>query len=143
MQGIHCTSDAPYVVKRLGEKRASTEAYMWRDFIKAGVLVNNGTDVPVENIDPFANFYSSVTRKLSDGTSFYEGQKMTREEAIYSYTLANAIASFSEKEKGSVEVGKWADLIILDKNLLLCQEEEISKINVKTVFLGGKMVKND
>jgi predicted amidohydrolase YtcJ len=89
MQGIHCTSDAPYVAKRIGEKRAATEAYMWRDFMKAGVLVNNGTDVPVENIDPFANFYSSVTRKLSDGSSFYDGQKMTREEAIYSYTLAN------------------------------------------------------
>lgn len=143
MQGIHCTSDAPYVVKRLGEQRASTEAYMWRDFIKAGVLVNNGTDVPVENIDPFANFYSSVTRKLADGSSFYEGQKMTREEAVYSYTLANAIASFSEKEKGSIEVGKLADLIILDKNIILCKEEDISKIKVKTVFLGGKVVKND
>jgi predicted amidohydrolase YtcJ len=142
MQGIHCTSDAPYVVKRLGEQRASAEAYMWRDFIKAGVLVNNGTDVPVENIDPFANFYSSVTRKLADGSSFYEGQKMTREEAIYSYTLANAIASFSEKEKGSIEVGKWADIIILDKNILLCQEDEILKINVKKVFVGGKSVKN-
>ena len=143
MQGIHCTSDAPYVAKRIGEKRAATEAYMWRDFMKAGVLVNNGTDVPVENIDPFANFYSSVTRKLSDGSSFYDGQKMTREEAIYSYTLANAIASFSEKEKGSVEVGKWADLIILDKNILLCNEEEISKINVKKVFIGGRIAKNE
>jgi hypothetical protein len=68
---------------------------------------------------------------------------MTREEAIYSYTLANAVASFSEREKGSVEVGKWADLIILDKNIILCKEENISTIKVKTVFLGGKMVKND
>ena len=143
MQGIHCTSDAPYVAKRLGENRASTEAYRWRDFINAGVLVNNGTDVPVENIDPFQNFYASVTRKLTDGSSFYAEQKMTREEAVYSYTLANAIASFSDKQKGSIEVGKWADLILLDKNILLCKEDEILEINVKKVFVAGKMVKND
>ena len=75
MQGIHCTSDAPYVVKRLGEERAATGAYMWRAFTDAGVLVNNGTDVPVENIDPFANIYASVTRKLADGSTFFPAQK--------------------------------------------------------------------
>lgn len=142
MQGIHCTSDAPYVVKRLGEERAEAGAYMWRSFIKNGVLVNNGTDVPVEDIDPFANFYASVTRKTKNGTAFYPEQRMTREEAIYSYTMANAIASFSEKEKGSIEVGKWADLIVLNNNLLLCREEDIPNTFVKKVLVGGKTVKN-
>lgn len=142
MQGIHCTSDAPYVVKRLGEERAEAGAYMWRSFIKNGVLVNNGTDVPVEDIDPFANFYASVTRKTKNGTAFYPEQRMTREEAIYSYTMANAIASFSEKEKGSIEVGKWADLIVLNHNLLLCGEEDIPNTFVKKVLVGGKTVKN-
>lgn len=142
MQGIHCTSDAPYVIKRLGEERAEAGAYMWRSFIKNGVLVNNGTDVPVEDIDPFANFYASVTRKTKAGIAFYPDQKMTREEAIYSYTLANAIASFSEKEKGSIEVGKWADLILLDKNILLCSEEDILKTGVKKVFVGGKSIES-
>jgi len=140
MQGIHCTSDAPYVIKRLGEERARTGAYMWRSFMDAGVLVNNGTDVPVEDIDPFANFYASVTRKTNDGTAFYPAQKMTREEAIYSYTLANAYASFSEKEKGSIEPGKWADLILLDNDLVHCDEENIKNTKVNMVMIGGKVV---
>ena len=140
MQGIHCTSDAPYVIKRLGEQRAETGAYMWRSFMDAGVLVNNGTDVPVEDIDPFANFYASVTRKTKDGTAFYPAQKMTREEALYSYTLANAYASFSEKEKGSIENGKWADLVLLDNDLIHCDEEKIKSTSVNLVMVGGKIL---
>ncbi|MCF8341675.1 MAG: amidohydrolase [Chitinophagaceae bacterium] len=139
MQGIHCTSDAPYVIKRLGEERASTGSYMWRAFMNAGVLINNGTDVPVENIDPFANFYSSVTRKQKDGIPFYPEQKMTREEALYSYTLANAFATFEEKQKGSLEVGKFADLILLSNNIMACEESEISKTKVLMTIVGGKV----
>jgi predicted amidohydrolase YtcJ len=138
MQGIHCTSDAPFVVKRLGEERAENGAYMWRAFMNAGVLVNNGTDVPVENIDPFANFYSSVTRKLNDGSEFYPAQKMTRAEAIYSYTLANAKAQFEEAQKGSIEVGKFADLILLSEDLINCPEERIKQTKVVMTLVGGK-----
>jgi hypothetical protein len=139
MQGIHCTSDAPFVYKRLGEKRAEEGAYMWRAFLDAGVLVNNGTDVPVENVDPFANFYASVTRKLKDGSSFFPAQKMTRQEAIYSYTLANAKAAFEEKEKGSIEPGKFADIIMLSENLLTCPDELIQKTKVLMTIVGGKI----
>jgi predicted amidohydrolase YtcJ len=140
MQGIHCTSDAPFVVKRLGEERAGSGAYMWRAFMDAGVLVNNGTDVPVEDIDPFANFYASVTRKLKDGTSFYPAQRMTREEALYSYTLANAIAQFEEKQKGSIEVGKFADLVLLSNDLVTCKEEDIPSTQVLMTVVGGKIL---
>jgi hypothetical protein len=140
MQGIHCTSDAPFVVKRLGEERAENGAYMWRAFMNAGVLVNNGTDVPVENIDPFANFYSSVTRKLNDGSEFYPAQKMTRTEAIYSYTLANAKAQFEEAQKGSIEVGKFADLILLSDDLINCPEENIKQTKVLMTIVGGKQL---
>lgn len=139
MQGIHCTSDAPYVIKRLGEERASTGSYMWRAFMNAGVLINNGTDVPVENIDPFANFYSSVTRKQKNGDSFYPEQKMTREEALFSYTLANAYATFEDKLKGSLEVGKYADLIMLNNNIMTCDESEIPKTKVLMTIVGGKV----
>lgn len=138
MQGLHCTSDAPYVIKRLGEDRAESGAYMWRAFMNAGVLVNNGTDVPVEDIDPFANFYASVTRKLADGSSFYPDQKMSRAEAIYSYTLANAKAQFEEVQKGSIEVGKWADMVLLSNDLLNCKEEEIKSTKVLLTLVGGK-----
>jgi predicted amidohydrolase YtcJ len=139
MQGIHCTSDAPFVIKRLGEQRAESGAYMWRAFMNAGVLVNNGTDVPVEDIDPFANIYASVTRKLKDGTTFYPAQKMTREEAIYSYTMANAIAVFQEKQKGSIETGKYGDLVLISNNLMNCPEEDIKQTKALLTVVGGKV----
>ncbi|HMK20202.1 MAG TPA: amidohydrolase [Chitinophagaceae bacterium] len=139
MQGIHCTSDAPFVPKRLGAKRSEEGAYVWQSFIKAGVLVNNGTDVPVEDEDPIPNFYASVTRKLKDGTEFYPAQKMTREQALYSYTMANAIAAFQEKDKGSLEVGKYADIVILSNDLMNCKDEEIKNTKVVTTIVGGKV----
>ena len=140
MQGIHCTSDAPFVYRRLGEERARTGAYMWRSFMDAGVLVNNGTDVPVEDADPIANFFASVTRQLKDGSRFFPEQKMTRAEAIYSYTMANAKAQFEEKEKGSVEVGKYGDLVMLSNNLLNCSDEDILKTQVLMTVVGGKVL---
>jgi hypothetical protein len=138
MQGIHCTSDAPFVVKRLGEKRAEEGAYMWRAFIDGGVTVNNGTDVPVEDIDPFANIYASVTRRRADGLEFYPKQRMTREEALYSYTLANAYAMFEERQKGSITAGKLADIILLSNNLLTCPVEDIPRTRVLLTLVGGK-----
>lgn len=139
MQGIHCTSDAPFVAKRLGDERAANGAYMWRAFMDAGVLVNNGTDVPVENIDPFANIYASVTRKLKDGSTFYPAQKMTRQEAVYSYTMANALAVFQENEKGSVEIGKYGDLVLLSNNLITCSEDDIKTTRILLTVVGGKV----
>jgi predicted amidohydrolase YtcJ len=140
MQGIHCTSDAPFVPRRLGDKRAEEGAYMWRAFMNAGVLVNNGTDVPVEDIDPFANFYASVTRKGKDGNAFYPAQRMTREEALYSYTLANAIAAFEDKDKGSLQLGKLADIVIFDQDLMTVPEEKIAETKVVMTIVGGKVV---
>jgi predicted amidohydrolase YtcJ len=139
MQSVHCTSDAPFVVKRLGEDRAASGAYMWRAFLDAGVVVNNGTDVPVEDVDPLACLYAAVTRKQKNGQSFYPEQKMTREEALYSYTMANAFAAFEEKWKGSIEKEKWADLVMLDTNLLTCADEDILKANVVMTLVNGKV----
>ena len=139
MQGIHCTSDAPFVPKRLGAKRSEEGAYVWQSFLKAGVVVNNGTDTPVEDEDPVANFYASVTRKLKDGSEFYPAQKMTREQALYSYTMANAYAAFQEKEKGSLEVGKYADIVILSNDLITCKDEDIKSTKIVTTIVGGKV----
>ena len=139
MQGIHCTSDAPFVPKRLGAKRSEEGAYVWQSFLKAGVVINNGTDAPVEDQDPIANFYASVTRKLKDGSEFYPAQKMTREQALYSYTLANAYAAFEDKEKGSLAVGKYADIVILSNNLMTCKDEEIRNTKIVTTIVGGKV----
>ncbi len=140
MQGIHCTSDAPFVVRRLGEERARVGAYAWRSLLDMGVIIANGTDVPVERIDPFQNFYASVTRKrLDNGMVFFNEQAMTREEAIYSYTLGNAYAGFEDDIKGSLEPGKWADLVMLSNNLLTCQEDSIPVTKVLMTMVGGKV----
>jgi predicted amidohydrolase YtcJ len=139
MQGIHCTSDAPFVVKRLGEVRARDGAYVWRSFLNAGVPVNNGTDVPVEDIDPFANLYASTTRRVKDGSTFHPEQVMSREEALHSYTMANARAAFQEKDKGSITPGKLADIIMLSTDLMTCADEEIPGTKVLLTIVGGKI----
>jgi len=140
MQGIHCTSDAPFVVKRLGEERARAGAYAWRSLLDAGVVIANGTDAPVEQIDPIPNIYASVTRsRLDNGQVFFPEQAMTRKEAIYSYTLANAYAAKEDDIKGSLEPGKWADIVLLSKNLLTCPDDSIPDIKVMMTMVGGKV----
>lgn len=141
MQGIHCASDAPFVPTRLGEKRSRDGAYVWRSLIESGARINNGTDVPVESIDPFESLYASVARKKPQAEkSFYPEQKMTRLEALQSYTINNAFAAFEEKTKGSIKSGKRADIIILDRNLLICPDEDLPNTQVLKTLVGGKVV---
>ncbi len=140
MQGIHCTSDAPFVETRLGHERASEGAYAWRSLLDAGAVVVNGTDAPVEDVNPLASIYASVTRKRKNPEmEFIPEQRMTREEALYSYTMAPAFAGFEENNKGSIEIGKYADFVVLDKNILTCPEEEIENINVLYTIVAGKI----
>jgi predicted amidohydrolase YtcJ len=140
MQGIHCTSDGPWVLKRLGEERAKSGAYVWRDLIASGAVVTNGTDTPVEDADPIASFYASVTRIMSDGTAFFPEQTMTREEALKSYTLQNAYAAFEEDVKGSLSPGKYADIVVLSKDILTVPADEIPQTKVVYTIVGGKIL---
>ncbi|HXF06693.1 MAG TPA: amidohydrolase [Blastocatellia bacterium] len=140
MQGIHCTSDGPWVIKRLGEKRAREGAYVWRKLWDAGVVVTNGTDTPVEDINPILSFYATVTRRLADGSSFFPEQRLTREEALKSYTLNNAYAAFEEKIKGSVTPGKLADLVVLSRDIMTIPEDQIPGTEVIYTIVGGKIV---
>lgn len=141
MQAIHCTSDAPFVVKRLGVERARTGAYAWRSLLDAGAHLANGTDTPVEEVSPLPCLYASVTRKRVDtGLEFFPEQKMTREEALLSYTIWNAYAAFEENEKGSLSPGKLADIVVLSRNLLTCPPEEILTAKVLKTIVGGKLV---
>lgn len=139
MQGNHCTSDGPFVVSRLGEKRSREGAYAWRSLLDAGATVSNGTDTPVEDVDPLGSFYASVTRRLADGTPFFAEQCMTREEALRSYTLDAAWAAFEEEIKGSLAPGKLADVVVLSNDLLTCPEEEILSTRVEYTIVGGKI----
>lgn len=139
MQGIHATSDGPWVIKRLGSERAKSGAYVWRSLLEAGTVVTNGTDVPVEKISPIESFYASVTRKMSDGQTFYPEQRMTREEALWSYTRANAYAAFEEDVKGSITRGKLADIVVLSADIMRVPEEEIPAARVDLTILGGRV----
>ena len=140
MQGIHCTSDAPYVLARLGPRRAEEGAYVWRKLLRSGAVVTNGTDAPVEDVNPIACFYASVSRRLKDGTVFYPEQRMSRMEALRSYTLSNAYAAFEEDVKGSLEVGKLADVTVLSKDILTVPEEEIPSAEVVYTIVGGRVM---
>lgn len=138
MQGIHCTSDAPFVVSRLGEERSRLGAYPWRSLLDAGVIVANGTDAPVEDVSALASIYASVTRKRQDtGMEFFPEQSMTRAEALYSYTLGNAYAAFEEESKGSLEVGKLGDIVVLSNDLLTCEAEAIPTTEVMMTIVNG------
>ncbi|MFQ5788852.1 MAG: amidohydrolase [Acidobacteriota bacterium] len=139
MQGIHCTSDGPWVVPRLGEKRAREGAYPWRSLLDTGAVVSNGTDAPVEDVDPIASFYATVTRRLGDGSLFFPEQRMTREEALKSYTLSAAYAAFEEDIKGSLTPGKLADITVLSKDIMTIPEEEIPDAEVLYTIVGGEV----
>ena len=140
MQAIHCTSDGPWVLKRLGPKRAEEGAYVWRKLMSSGAVVSNGTDAPVEDVDPIPGLYASVTRKMKDGQLFYPDQKMTREEALRSYTLNGAYAAFEENIKGSLTPGKLADVTVFSKDIMTCPEDEILNAQVLYTIVGGKIL---
>ena len=138
MQAIHCTSDAPFVVKRLGQLRAKVGAYAWKALLDQGVTIVNGTDVPVEEIDPIKNFYATVTRtRVDNGMQFFVEQKMTREQAIRSYTIDAAYGAFEEDIKGSLEVGKLGDIVILSNDLVNCSDLDILETQVALTIVGG------
>ena len=139
MQGIHCTSDAPYVLARLGPKRAEEGAYVWQKLMKSGAVVSNGTDTPVEDVDPIACFYASVSRKLKDGSVFFPDQRMSRMEALRSYTVNNAYSAFEEDSKGSLKIGKLADVTVLSKDILAIPEDQIPSAQVDYTIVGGKV----
>ncbi len=140
MQGIHCTSDGPYVLKRLGEQRAEEGAYIWRKLMDTGVVICNGTDAPVENVDPIPCFYATVTRMMKNGQTFYPDQKMSREEALRSYTINCAYASFQEEILGSLTPGKLADITVLSKDIMTVPDEEILDAKVLYTIVGGKVL---
>jgi predicted amidohydrolase YtcJ len=139
MQGVHCTSDAPYVIERLGAKRAQEGAYVWQKLMKSGATIANGTDAPVEDVDPIASYYASVSRKLKDGSVFYPDQRMTRMEALKSYTINGAYAAFEDTNRGSVKPGKYADITVLSKDILKVPEDQIPSAKVVYTIVGGRI----
>lgn len=139
IQGIFACSDGPWVVDRLGEERTEERGYIFRSMIESGAVVQNGTDPPVEPIDPIASFDCSVTRRLPDGTIFNADEAMTREQALRTYTLNNAYAAFEEDVKGSLTPGKYADITVLSKDILTIPDDEIRTTEVVYTIIGGEV----
>lgn len=143
MQAIHMASDRPWAIDRLGEKRIKEGAYMWQSLLKSGAKIVNGTDAPVEPVNPIPSFYASVTRMTLKGQpegGYEPEEKMTREQALRSYTLDAAYGAFEEKFKGSIEKGKLADFAILSKDIMTVPDKEILSAEVLTTIVGGKVV---
>lgn len=143
MQAIHMSSDRPWAIERLGEKRIKEGAYMWQSLLKTGAVIVNGTDAPVEPLNPIPSFYASVTRKTLKGLpegGYEPEEKMTRQQALRSYTLDAAYGAFEEKSKGSIEVGKLADFTVFSSDIMQIPEDELLPAEVVMTIVGGKVV---
>ncbi len=143
MQAVHLSSDRPWAIDRLGEKRIKEGAYMWQALLKTGIPIVNGTDVPVEPLNPIASLFASISRKTLQGTpegGYEPEQKMTREQALRSYTIDAAYGAFEEKIKGSITPGKLADFTIYSQDLMAVPEEEFLNTTIEMTIFDGKVV---
>jgi hypothetical protein len=127
------------VLPRLGEKRAREGAYVWQSLMKSGAHVSQGTDAPVEDVNPIENFYAAVTRRMKDGKEFYPEQKLSRMEALRSYTTENAYAAFEENIKGQLKVGMLGDVTVFSKDIMTVPDNEIPETEVDYTIIGGKV----
>lgn len=142
IQGIHGTSDLPWAAERLGKERVLEGAYVWQKLKKSGAVLINGTDAPVEDVDPIKSYYASVTRQSESGApagGFQPDQKLTRLEALRSYTKDAYWASFAEGFGGTIAPGKWADLTVLSKDILNVPDAEILKTEILYTLVDGKI----
>jgi predicted amidohydrolase YtcJ len=145
MQAIHMSSDRPWAIERLGKDRIESGAYMWQSLLQSGAKIINGTDAPVEPLNPIACFYAAVTRKTLAGNpagGYEPKEKMTREQALRSYSRDAAYGSFEENVKGSIDVGKLADFTIFDQDNMTIPEEDILSTKVVMTIVDGKVVYN-
>jgi predicted amidohydrolase YtcJ len=143
MQAVHLSSDRPWAINRLGSKRIIDGAYVWKSLLNTGAIIVNGSDVPVEPINPLASFYASVTRKTLKGEpegGYEPEQAMSREQALRSYTLDAAYGAFEENIKGSIRPGKLADFTVFSKDIMSVPADEILSTKVEMTIVGGKIL---
>ena len=139
VQGIFACSDGPWVEDRLGPERTKERGYIFNTLAEAGLVPTNGTDPPVDEISPIGSFHCSVTRQLPDGSYFQPQEVYSRERALYSYTMGNAIAAFEEDEKGSLTPGKLADIAVLSQDLLTVSDDEMMNTEITMTIVGGRI----
>ena len=139
VQGIFACSDGPWVEDRLGPERTKERGYIFNTLAEAGLVPTNGTDPPVDEVSPIGSFHCSVTRQLPDGTYFQPQEVYSRERALYSYTMGNAIAAFEEDIKGSITPGKLADITVLSQNILEVSDDDIVDTEIVMTIIGGEI----
>jgi predicted amidohydrolase YtcJ len=139
IRGVFATSDGPWVVKRLGEKRVRERGYLYRTLMESGITVTNGNDPPVEGISPIENFYRSITREMENGELFFPEQRLTRRQVLETYTINNAYAAFEEKIKGTLTPGKLADITVFSQDIMTIPEEEILHTDIAYTIIGGEV----
>ena len=141
MQATHCTSDMDWAIERLGPDRLKG-AYAWRSLLGTGVVIAGGSDFPVESPNPFHGIYASVARRPRTGEDrgWQPEQRMTRQEAVRSFTTWNAYAAHQEAELGALVPGKRADLIVCSGDVFACPEEEMKDIRPLLTMIGGEIV---
>jgi predicted amidohydrolase YtcJ len=140
MQPSHLLTDMNWAEARLGPKRAA-HSYAWSEFLKHGVVLAFGTDYPVEPVTPFRGLYAAVTRQSEKGKkTYYPEQKISIEQAIAAYTTGSAFAEFAEKQKGKLEPGMLADLIVLDRDITSVLPAKVLEAQVLRTVVGGKTV---
>jgi predicted amidohydrolase YtcJ len=142
MQASHQTSDMYWIGSRLGLGRL-TGAYAWRSLLNTGVVIPNGSDFPVEQVNPLISFHAALSRQDADNWppgSWYPEQRMTREEALKSMTIWPAYAAFQETELGSLTPGKYADFVVLDQDIMRVPPELILRTRVLSTWVGGRQV---
>jgi predicted amidohydrolase YtcJ len=140
MQGVHATSAGPWVEPKLGAQRAREGAYVWQKLMASGAVIMNGTDAPVEDVDPLASYYATVSRTMNNGGVFFADQRMSRLEGLRSYTINAAFGAFEEDIKGSLTVGRFADVTVLSLDIMTVAEEEIPDTEVVYTIVGGEVV---
>ncbi len=142
MQPTHCTSDMGWIEERVGARR-SRGAYAWAKLLRSGVPIAGGSDFPVESHNPFYGIYAAVTRQNVKGEpegGWHPEERMTRTEALRAFTLDAAYAAFEEKQKGSLAPGKFADFIVIDRDIMTCDVREIPQTRVLRTVIGGETV---
>ena len=142
MQPTHCTSDMRWVYDRVGQRRAQG-AYAWASLLRTGVRIAGGSDFPIESPNPFLGIYAAITRQDAAGQpagGWHPQERLTRQEALRAFTLDAAYAAFEEDTRGSLEPGKLADFVLIDRDIMTCEPREIVDTRVLQTIVGGEVV---
>jgi predicted amidohydrolase YtcJ len=141
IQAVHCTSDMPWAPRRLGDERVAEGAYVWRRLLESGAILANGSDAPVERPHPLEGIYAAITRQSLSGTpagGWMPQERLTAEEAVRALTVNAAYAAHAERDLGSIEVGKLADLVVVSRDILRIAPADIPGTQILRTVIGGR-----